>query len=480
MALPLFLIGGAVVRAVGPRIVKEIIKRGGKKISQQAANKITQNPATITNINKIPKPKIRTAAGMKDFKPLSRIVGTRQGRKFGQGTTQPSSTTSGGTKLSKPTQGPGRANVKPERPSLKPERPSLKSKRPNLKSTPKVFKAKPKAPPSRPKTSVPTGGSKFTGFPRRPTPQAPPSRPISRTQRLANVGKAGVATGVVASKMPKKTIGTKSAQAMPTGPMSRPNRNAPNIGMPKPVTKAPSGVGSKRGPLSDMTTRTMPKKFDGSYSKKTQRLVNITIDGKKATYEIPKGMTTKEATSLLKGTVKKKAGGTPSKYKGFSKLPEAVQKKMSPKLAAKYEAGGYLSHAERAVSGKSKIKDYAEKGKPTPGSPKDRVTKKLEDMKKTPKKKIKTKKMKEGGAIKDAQRKPRGKVVPMPKIPPANPKFKGKAKPMPKMPRLHPEFTATPQIKKYDKILLKGGGSVGNGKVARQVKGFGAARKPKK
>ena len=50
----------------------------------------------------------------------------------------------------------------------------------------------------------------------------------------------------------------------------------------------------------------MPKKFDGGYNKKEQRLVNITIDGKKATYEIPKGMTTKEATSLLQGGTKKK------------------------------------------------------------------------------------------------------------------------------------------------------------------------------
>ncbi len=416
MALPLFLIGGAVVRAVGPRIVKEIIKRGGKKISQQAANKITQNPATITNINKIPKPsgkrispnpQIRTAAGMKPFKPISGAGARSAGRKFGQGT-------SGGTKLSKPTQGPGRAKVKADRPSVKADRPSVKAKRPDLKSAPKVFKAKPKAPPSRPKTSVPIGGARMK-------PSAPPSRPISRTQRLANIGKAGVATGVVASQMPKKKEGPKGVQAMPTGPMSRPKRNAPNIGMPRPD---PRGDQIKPTPGDKVAKKVvMPKKFDGSYSKKTQRLVNITIDGKKATYEIPKGMSTKEATSLLKGTAKKKAGGTPGKYKGFSKLPEAVQKKMSPKLAAKYEVGG---------------------------------------------------------AIKNAQRKPRGKAVPMPKIPPANPKFKGKPKPMPKMPRLHPEFTATPKIKKYKKVLLKGGGSVGNGKVARQIKGFGAARKPKK
>ena len=218
--------------------------------------------------------------------------------------------------------------------------------------------------------------------------------------------------------MPKKKEGPKSIQAMPTGPMSRPNRNAPNIGMPRPD---PRGDQIKPTPGDKVTKKVvMPKKFDGGYNKKTQKLVNITIDGKKATYEIPKGMTTKEATSLLKGTVKKKAGGTPSKYKGFSKLPEAVQKKMSPKLAAKYEAGGYLGYVKKSISGKSKIDDYIKKGQPLPGSPKDRATKKLEAMKKTPKKKLARSKR------------------------------------------------------------LKSGGSVGNSKVARQVKGFGAARKPKK
>ena len=30
----------------------------------------------------------------------------------------------------------------------------------------------------------------------------------------------------------------------------------------------------------------------------------------------------------------------PSKFKGFSKLPEGVQEKISPKLAKKYKTGG--------------------------------------------------------------------------------------------------------------------------------------------
>ena len=43
------------------------------------------------------------------------------------------------------------------------------------------------------------------------------------------------------------------------------------------------------------------------------------------------------------GKVKKmKVGGeaVPSKFKGFSKLPEGVQQKIDPKLASKYEMGG--------------------------------------------------------------------------------------------------------------------------------------------
>ena len=43
------------------------------------------------------------------------------------------------------------------------------------------------------------------------------------------------------------------------------------------------------------------------------------------------------------GKVKKmKLGGeaVPSKFKGFSKLPEGVQQKIDPKLASKYEMGG--------------------------------------------------------------------------------------------------------------------------------------------
>ena len=38
----------------------------------------------------------------------------------------------------------------------------------------------------------------------------------------------------------------------------------------------------------------------------------------------------------------------PSKYKGFSELPEKVQKKMSPTLAAKYKGGGSVGSSKVA------------------------------------------------------------------------------------------------------------------------------------
>ena len=99
-------------------------------------------------------------------------------------------------------------------------------------------------------------------------------------------------------------------KAKVTGPKSRPSRNAPNIGMPRPDSRGdqikPTPGDNKKASSGEDSKRIMPKKFDGSYNKKEQRLANIIIDGKKATYEIPKGMTTKEATSLLKGSAKKK------------------------------------------------------------------------------------------------------------------------------------------------------------------------------
>lgn len=45
-------------------------------------------------------------------------------------------------------------------------------------------------------------------------------------------------------------------------------------------------------------------------------------------------------------------GAVPKQYKGFSKLPEAVQMKMDPAAARKYEDGGAVRGMGRAYQGK--------------------------------------------------------------------------------------------------------------------------------
>jgi len=51
-------------------------------------------------------------------------------------------------------------------------------------------------------------------------------------------------------------------------------------------------------------------------------------------------------------TTARRSGGqvAPPKYKGFSKLPEKVQQKMDPQLAAKYEKGGKISKPSKTKS----------------------------------------------------------------------------------------------------------------------------------
>jgi len=55
-----------------------------------------------------------------------------------------------------------------------------------------------------------------------------------------------------------------------------------------------------------------------------------------------------------KKTQQRKDGGVnavPSKYEGFSKLPETVQEKISPKLAGKYKTGGMSKAVLKARGG---------------------------------------------------------------------------------------------------------------------------------
>ena len=337
-----------VVRAATPYIAKELTKRfGAKRISKIAADKINKNPSTITKLNQIKPTRPALRASTKVVKPKSGVTSQQRSALSNMG---------GQTvKLSKPTSGTGRATLKPKTPSVKAQSPSVKAQRPSVKPKPKVVQPRasaPKAPPSRP--SVPSGGSRFTGFPRRPTPpKAPPSRPITRGQRAANVGKTAAALGTAAYMLPKIKEGAKST-AKATIPTPKPRPKTKEGGPGRKFAKPSEGKDPRGNQIKPTPGKTvMPKKFQGSYNKDTHKLSNITINGKKSTYVLPKNMTSSKAKSLLTGTVKKKAGGTPGKYKGFSKLPEKVQKKMSPTLAAKYKGGGSIgiSKVARQVRG---------------------------------------------------------------------------------------------------------------------------------
>ena len=57
--------------------------------------------------------------------------------------------------------------------------------------------------------------------------------------------------------------------------------------------------------------------------------------------------TAQDLASMEKGG---EAGGVPKKYKGFSKLPDEVQEKISPDLADKYEYGGEVKGKKRKKS----------------------------------------------------------------------------------------------------------------------------------
>ena len=343
MVKTLFQLGDEIYKVASPYIKKYITQQGGKPVTKIAADRINKNPSTVTSVNQI-KPK-----GRANLKPSTKVVKPKSGV-----TSQQRSALSdmGGrtVKLSKPTGGAGRANLKsktpsmkPTTPSMKPKSPSMKPQRPSMKPKPRVVKPSVASP--KPNTSASKPRPKITTQP--PKKSTKPMTP-GRAARIG--GTTAVITGaaLLGNKGQKKSgAGTSTV----TGPKSRPKKKTP-------MTEGNTVAGAK-GPPSAAKYRpgkggqVMPKKFDGGYNSKTQKLVNITVDGKKATYEIPKGMTTKQAKSILTSTTKKKAGGTPGKYKGFSKLPEKVQKKMSPKLASKYKGGGSIgtSKVARQVKG---------------------------------------------------------------------------------------------------------------------------------
>ena len=120
-----------------------------------------------------------------------------------------------------------------------------------------------------------------------------------------------------------------------------------NTGLNKTMRKSGGKSNFKDGGDVSMPKR-RPKNFKKTVEKqKKERAVakgKVTVGGLNE-------MTDYDKEQFLKSK-KMKLGGeaVPSKFKGFSKLPEGVQQKIDPKLASKYEMGG-------------KVKEYGGGGK---------------------------------------------------------------------------------------------------------------------
>jgi hypothetical protein len=197
----------------------------------------------------------------------------------------------------------------------------------------------------------------------------------ARSKKLDNLKKmiaaAGIGTAGMlgASKLgdgtqAKAGPSTTKPKAKVTPPMPKPKdkdrktpRKAEAPKAPKNTTSFTAGKNTGFGPKGNI--------FPGSAEERKALMVMYGGTGSKAGKaaiagtqgNIAKGRSLLEAAKkkrLSKKTTNKKAGGkmVPSKYKGFSKLPEKVQKKMNPKKAAKYKKGGKVdSGCARQVKG---------------------------------------------------------------------------------------------------------------------------------
>lgn len=453
MVTKIYKIGNQIYKAASPYIQQYITKNGGKQITKQQADKINKNPSTITKINQI-APKMRTAAGVKPFKPISGAGSRMPGRQMGEGAVKAA------PKLSKPTAGAGRATLKKAPPSMKKAPPALKRPTKVIRKKPitsgqqtsvttaeKVFRSKPgtslmtKKPVSG---SVPRGGSRTQAGPRpvgsgrsstmRPSQQRTTTQQKPLKPGIGNIVKTGAALGTIAQG--KKALEGRPSQAktmaMPKpkpkvqGPPKPPTKTkaAPKTKGPRVVERTAISAGKNTGfgpnasifPGSAAERKALMKMYGGTgkaaakaaiagtqgnlaagqadyIAARNMRFKNTTnkkMSGgkvgkkpKQMTRTVNKYNTTKYDTpqkdaqytgekKITIGGIKKagmktakrppvfksrkgpgkKPSKPPKKYDGFYKLPEAVQQKMDPALAAKFGEGGSIkSGCARQVRG---------------------------------------------------------------------------------------------------------------------------------
>lgn len=280
-------------------------------------------------------------------------------------------------KLSKPTTGPGRATVKAQTPPVRATRPQLKAARPALAAATKVKRAKPGGVN---KGADPKGGVTITRT--KIKPPAPKPKPKSNVKRNLAKGAGAAAATLAVTKMIQDAMKRREALANMPLPKSKPakpekpKRAKPGgTGKGQDPKKAPPRAGSgpatrgsaKRGatktvtagkgvgfgpkgnifPSSSAERAALMKMYGGTGSAaaraaKAGKQGNLEA-GRKA-YEAAK----KKRLSTVKKSSGKKV--VPSKYKGFSKLPEKVQKKMDPAAAKKYKYGKKVASYKKGKS----------------------------------------------------------------------------------------------------------------------------------
>lgn len=343
---------GATVTAARQATIRKFGGSGGKTPSRFPAGR-PQLKATRPSM----------AAATKVVKPRAKPGGVNKG--------------ADAPKLSKPTGGKGRATVKAQTPSVRASRPNLQATRPALAASTKVVKPRAK-PGGVNKGASPKGGVTITRT--KIKPPAPKPKPKSTTGRKIAKGAGAAAATLAVTKMIQDAMKRREALANMPLPKSKPakpkGRAKPGgTGKGQDPKKAPPRAGSgpatrgsaKRGatktitagkgvgfgpkgnifPSSPAERAALMKMYGGTGSAaakaaKAGKQGNLEA-GRKA-YEAAK----KKRLSTVKKSSGKKV--VPPKYKGFSKLPEKVQKKMDPAAAKKYKYGKKVASYKKGKS----------------------------------------------------------------------------------------------------------------------------------
>ena len=220
-----------------------------------------------------------------------------------------------------------------------------------------------------------------------PRPVRPPAksttpapRPASTARRTLNPAMKAAIASMVAGQSAPTGVPKSKAETMPM-PTPKPKaeefdqktpRKPAPVTPPKETTNFDAGKNTGFGPKGNI--------FPGSSEERKALMVMYGGTGSKAGKaaiagtqgNLAKGQSLLDSaknkkrsnvgvSSRANPNLKKGGKVTPSKYKGFSKLPEKVQKKMNPKAASKYKKGGKISIKEIKTKGSVSLEQMPSK-----------------------------------------------------------------------------------------------------------------------